>query len=297
MPHTVPNTDRWTAAWLGAIVGLALAAACNAAGAQSAQVSAGVTGASFTWNDGRREQAIATVVQATPAPWLVLGAVPTFLRADAGDGAQRAGFGDLPAFAGASHALPLPLRPMLSAAAVASFPTGNVDRGLGRGTTLVSTEGTLSLSPLGWLTVRGGGARLVRDGGLLPAGAARTAAFGDAVLTLGARTNASVGYSGEVGGDSTWRTVRARSVNAAVVRAIAGRTALLVSGSHQLHGVGPSWSVSLGVGTAFGGVSPVGASSVRGRAPTGTTPTSGTSQPLAPATKPGGVACGLLPTC
>ena len=286
---------RARAAWLGALAGLALGAAFHAAGAQPAPLAAGVTAASFSWKDGRREQAVAAVVQASPTPWLALGATPTFLRAESTDGAARAGLADLPVFAGVTAPLALPMRPQLGVAGVASFPTGDAERGLGRGVALVSAEATLALSPLPALTVRAGGSRLVRDGGLLPDEAPRTAAFGDAVLALGARTNASVGVAGEVDGDGAWRAARARTVNAAIVRAVAGRTMLLVTGSRTLEGVGPAWSLSLGVGTAFGGVSPVGATSVRGRLPAGTTPTSGTGQPLGPAQ--GGAVCGLLPTC
>lgn len=290
--HRTSSTSR--AAWLGAIAGLALGAAWRAAGAQPAPLAAGVTAASFSWEDGRREQALALVVQGAPTPWLALGATPTLLRAAGPDGASRAGFADLPVFAGLTAPLALPMRPQLAVAGVASIPTGDARRGLGRGTTLASAEATLALSPLPALTVRAGGSRLVRDGGLLPDEAPRTAAFGDVVVALGARTNASVGLAGEVDGRGAWREARARTANAAVVRAIAGRTMLLVSGGRTLAGAGPAWSLSLGVGSAFGGISPVGATSVRGRLPTGSTPTSGTGQPLAPA--PRGL-CGLLPTC
>lgn len=294
--HTFRHSSTTArAAWLGAIAGLALGAAWRAAGAQPAPLAAGVTAASFSWQDGRREQALAAVVQGAPTPWLVLGATPTLLRAAGPAGESRTGFADLPVFAGVTAPLALPMRPQLALAGVASLPTGDVERGLGRGAALASAEATLALSPLPALTVRAGGSRLVRDGGLLPDEAPRTAAFGDVVLALGARTNASVGFAGEVDGRGAWREARARSMSAAVVRAIAGRTMLLVSGGRTLAGAGPAWSLSIGLGSAFGGVSPVGATSVRGRLPTGSTPTSGTGQPLGPV--PGGAACGLLPTC
>ena len=284
-----------TAAWLGLIAGLVFAAYATSLRAQSSGLAVGATAASFTWDDGRREQAVATVVQLAPAPWLVLGATPTVLRAQETDGAAaRIGFADLPVFAGITRTIALPLRPTLAVAGVASLPTGDTAQGLGRGTTLVSTDGTLALSSLRVLTLRGGGARLVRDGGLLPAGAARTTLFGDAVLTLAGRTNISAGWAGDVDAapDAPWPA--ARTVNAALVHAIAGSTSLLVSGARTLRGTGPAWSIAVGIGSAFGGVSPVGASSVRGRAPSGTSPTGG--QSLLPFDR-NAPSCGLLGGC
>ena len=284
-----------TAAWLGLVAGLVLAACATTLRAQSSGLAVGATAASSTWDDGRREQALATVVQLAPAPWLVLGATPTVLRAQGTDGAAaRVGFADLPVFAGITHAIALPLRPTLAVAGVASLPTGDTAQGLGRGTTLVSAEGTLALSPLRALTLRGGGARLVRDGGLLPAGAPRTTLFGDAVVSLGGRANASAGWAAEVDAahDAPWPP--ARTVNAALVQAIAGSTSLVVSGARTLRGTGPTWSVAIGIGSAFGGVSPVGASSVRGRAPAGTSPTGGQSLLPIGRSAPG---CGLLGGC
>ena len=279
-------------ALLGVLAGLVLAAAAATLGAQPARVAAGVTAASFTWDDGRREHALATLLQLAPRPWLVLGAVPTLLRAESfGDAPARVGPGDTPVFAGATRGLPLPLRPQLGVAANVTLPTGDVARGLGRGEALVSGEGTLALTVLPTLTVRGGGAHLLRDGGLLPEGAPRTTAFADAVVGLGERTNASVGMTAEIGDAARSPWEPARTLNAALVRTLAGSTAIVVGAGHSLRGPGPTWSLSLGLGTAFGGVSPVGASSVRGRAPAGTTPLAG--GPLAPLATPSS-GCGLL---
>jgi hypothetical protein len=282
-------------ATLGLLTGLVLAACAVSLGAQPAPVAAGVTAASFAWKDGRREQAIGTVVQVAPRPWIVFGAVPTALRVTGADGA-RTGLADLPVYAGVSRRLSLPLAPTVAIASVASLPTGDAERGLGRGETIIGGEATLSIAPAPRLILRGGGARLLRDGGLVPDGAPHATLFGDAVVTIGTRTNASVGYAAELGDARTSPYAPGRSLNAALVRTIAGSTALLAGAGRTLRGVGPAWSLSLGVGTAFGGVSPVGASSVRGRSPTGTTPGSGTSAPLAPATRDPSL-CGLLPAC
>lgn len=284
------------AATLGALAGLVLAGACTTLGAQPVPISAGVTAASFEWHDGRREHAVATILQAAPRPWLMLGAVPTLLRAEGPGGTDvRGGFADLPVFAGATRGVPLPGRPMLAIAGVATLPTGDAERGLGRGVALVGAEGTVAVSPLRWVTVRAGGARLLRDGGLVPQGAPRSTVFGDLVATLGGRTNVGAGYAAELGDASSAPWEPSRAVNAALVHAVAGRTALLVGAGHSLRGPGPRWSLSVGLGTAFGGVSPLGATSVRGRAPLGPTPTLGAMGPLAPAARR--PVCGLLSSC
>ena len=46
---------------------------------------------------------------------------------------------------------------------------------------------------------------------------------------------------------------------------IAGRVALSVDGSHGLTSAAPSWVLSVGLGTAFAGLNPIGANSPVGR--------------------------------
>lgn len=255
---------------LGILSGAVLAAA-KVAGAQASE-SYGLTAASFTFEDGHREQGVAAVVQLAPAPWFLLGASPTVVRAEYADGSEPAiGFADLPVYAGLTHAFALPFRPTLGVAATASLPTGDAERGFGRGKAIVGAEGALAISPLPLLTLRAGGARLIEDNGLFPADAPRTSVFGDAVLTIGPRTNASVALASDLppAGSQYERT---RSASAAIVHALTGRTALLVGAGRRLEGYGPSWSVTIGVGSAFGGVAPIGAASTRARSVGGVRP-------------------------
>jgi hypothetical protein len=270
-----------------------LAASTPGALAQSSIVSYGISAGSFAWADGHREQALGATIQLAPTAWLVAGATPTLLRAAGSDSAAaRIGLGDLPVYAGVLHAFGLPWHPTLGVAGVASLPTGDANRGLGRGESLVSAEGALALSPLSLLTVRGGASRLLRVGSAAPSGIATTSVFGDAVLLAGARTNVSVGYALELRGDAPAAYEPARAINAALVRTLAGRTALTVSAGHTLRGAGPQWSLAFGIGTAFAGLSPVGATSPDARSAGGVPrPFDGGLPPI------GRTSCSLLGGC
>ncbi|HEX6536940.1 MAG TPA: hypothetical protein VF041_20310 [Gemmatimonadaceae bacterium] len=229
-------------------------------------VAVGISAAAFDWTGGHAEQALGAIVQLAPTPWLVLGANPTLLRvSDPRAGDAQAGFGDLPAYAGLTHQWNAPWQPVLGVAGVVTFPTGDASRGLGRGESLVSAEGALALSPLSVLTVRGGASRLLRVGGERPTGVATTALFGDAVLLAGARSNVSIGYALELRGDAPATYDPARAISATLVHALAGQTALTLSAARTLRGAGPTWSFAIGIGSAFSGLSPVGATSPAAR--------------------------------
>lgn len=271
-----------------------LGAAAAPVAAQSGAVSFGVTAAAFGWSGGHDEQALGAIVQLSPAPWLVLGANPTLLRVtDPGTADARVGFGDLPAFVGATHQWNAPWSPVLGVAGVVSLPTGDSSRGLGRGQSLVSAEGALALSPLSVLTLRGGASRLLRVGGDAPSGVATTALFGDAVLLAGARSNVSVGYALELRGDAPSTYEPARAINATLVHALAGQTAVTISAARTLRGGGPTWSLAIGIGSAFSGLSPVGATSPAARSAGGAM-RSGPGGGLVPVGAP---TCGLTGGC
>jgi hypothetical protein len=284
-----PRTLSLTAAAVTAL----LAGATPAAVAQSDHTSYGLTAAAFGWHDGHQEQALGAIVQLAPTPWLTLGAIPTLLRITGADGRPtNSGLTDLPVFAGVVHGFSAPWQPTLGVVGVASLPTGDASQGLGRGQSLVSAEGTLALSPLAMLTIRAGVSRLLRVGDSLPHGIATTALVGDAVLLAGARTNLSVGYALELRGDAAAAYEPARAINATVVRTLFGQTALSLSAGRTLRGAGPTWSLSLGIGTAFAGLSPVGATSPSARSSGGVTrPADGGLLPI------GNTSCRLIGGC
>jgi hypothetical protein len=282
------NAGTFSLATIAAIAALGTA---PCAVAQTAQASYGITAGAFGWQDGHQEQALGATIQLAPAPWLTLGANPTLLRVTASDSSTpRTGFTDLPLFAAVTHTFTLPWSPTLGAAGVVSLPTGDASRGLGRGQSLVSAEGALALSPLSALTLRAGISRLLRVGDSVPHGIPTTAVTGDAVFLTGTRTNVSVGYALELRGDAPPAYEPARTVNVALVHTLVGSTALLMSAGHTLAGAGPRWSLAIGLGTAFAGLSPVGATSPSARSTGGMTHPEGGVLPV-------GTACRLLLGC
>lgn len=253
-----------------------LAASTSAGTAQSSIVSYGVTAAAFGWEDGHQEQALGAVIQLTPTHWLALGASPTLLRVTSLDGNNgHFGVTDLPVFAGVVHTFTAPWRPTIGVAGVASLPTGDASQGLGRGQSLVSAQGALAISPLSAITLRAGSSRLLRMGDSIPHGIPTTSVFGDVVLLAGAHTNMSVGYAQELRGDAPATYDPARAINAAVVHSLFGPVVLGLSAGRTLSGAGPRWSFALGIGTAFAGLSPVGATSPSSRGAGGVTSPSG----------------------
>jgi hypothetical protein len=270
-----------------------LAGVTPEADAQTDRASYGITAAAFGWHDGHEEQALGAVVQFAPAPWLTLGAVPTLLRvAGPADDPARVGLADLPVFIGVVHGFAAPWRPTFGIAGVASLPTGDASQGLGRGQSLVSAEGTVAVSPISALMLRAGASRLLRAGDSLAHGIPTTALLGDAVLLANSRTNLSVGYVLELRGGAPAGYEPARVINATIVHALAGRTALSVSAGRMLRGVGPTWSFSVGIGTAFAGLSPVGATSPGARSTGGVMrPADGGLLPI------GGTSCRLSIAC
>jgi hypothetical protein len=245
--------------------------------ALEAQVAGGVTAGAFTWEDGRREQALGTVFQVAPARWLLLGAVPTLLRVQSSPAADpRFGVGDLPVYAALVHAGRGATRPTLALTASASLPTGDSDRGLGRGVSVVSSELAAGIDPAPGLTLRAGGARLLRVAGESPQGLATSTIFGDVVVGSGAQTSISLGAFGELRGDAPAVYEPARGMSAAIAHTLRSGPTVVLGAGRSLAGVGPTWSFSLGIGTAFAGVAPVGATAPVSRA-TGGLPRGGRS--------------------
>lgn len=74
------------------------------------------------------------------------------------------------------------------------------------------------------------------------------------------RATASLGLSAEVGSADSG-AVLSRSLSGGVSFPLTGRLALTVDGSRGLTSGAPSWTLSVGIGTAFAGHSPLSASS------------------------------------
>ena len=104
-----------------AVVGcLCLFAAVLVPGATAqSRLAAGVSASAVKLTDQRSEQALSTIIEYLPYPWLSLSAIPSLLHISdqsSGGSVSRNGAGDVPVVAGASHAFATPGTPSVGAA-------------------------------------------------------------------------------------------------------------------------------------------------------------------------------------
>jgi hypothetical protein len=254
---------------------LALAAALLAAGRAAAQdddsltsehppaVAFGTSAGTLKLPSGRTEQAVSAILQLQPREWLTLAVTPTFAHAGATSNKTLAvnGLTDLSMDVGVSHTFDVPLSPSLGVSLDATLPTGDTLKGLGSGTTSFGLGVAGSVSPTGGLTLTGGiSVPLSTDNlsSVLSAdnGGSLDLEAGFAVLP---RLDLSAGFDTDLAKGSA--TDAARSVAGGLALGLVGPLTLTVDGSKRIAGDAPEWSVTVGLGTAFAGVSPVGPTS------------------------------------
>ena len=243
------------------IIGLTLAAAGLAA---QSPLAAGVTVGSAKLTDQRSEQAVSGVLQFQANPWLSLSALPSFVHVSdivKGSAVSSNGIGDLPLSAAAVHAFPAAGAPTIAAALTIVLATGNAACGLGSGATSEGLDIGLGASPNPKLHLSVDASRSIshvssqstlsapRATSLLLGGGYDVAPSWRADLSLGV----DVGPS-----DST--QALSRVVGGGVSHRVGGSMALTLDGSVGLTSGSPKWVLSIGLGSAFAGTSPVGLS-------------------------------------
>jgi hypothetical protein len=237
------------------IIGVAAAASVPMVGA--AQASFGFTLGTAKISDVRSQRGLSAILQYQVGSWLTLSAVPAYVHVSNGT-VSSTGLGDLPLEAGAAHTFAGRWSPTLGAALVATLPTGNTTCGLGTGQTSWGMNAGVGVAPSDAIRLSASGSRGLSGLGTqsaLSAPQATSLAFEAAyAVAPGWILDGSVG--GDVGhADST--QALARTVGAGVSYAVAGPLAFTVDVGHGLTSSSPQWVVSLGIGTAFSGVSPV----------------------------------------
>ncbi len=235
--------------------------------------SAGVTAGTARLTDTRSEQALSGILQFKPQLWLTLSAIPSFVRLSdrvSGRAVSSSGLGDLPLVAGAAQTLRTPWSPSLGAALIVTLPVGDAARGLGTGETAVGADVGAGLSPIDRLHLSAGASRNLSG---LAAQSTLSAPHATALRVEGGydvsrRWTASVSLGADVGQvDST--QALSRMIGAGVAYAIAGPLTVTIDGSHGLTAASPRWVLSVGLGTAFAGTSPVSPTSPLRRLRTG----------------------------
>ncbi len=236
-----------------------LVAVASSVTAQS-RIDAGVSAGVVKLTDQRSEQVVSGILEYEPSSWLSLYVIPAVLHVS--DSTSRgtvssSGLGDLPVVAAVSRTFPTAWSPTLGAALVAVLPTGNASCGLGNGQTAAGMDVGVGVSP--------GRARLSAD-------ASRSVSGVSAQSSLNAPKATTLRFEGgyDVSPRWTWMAsvgvdvgtadstqALSRAIGLGVRHALAGPLMLAVDGSHGLTAASPQWVLSVSLGTAFAGASPV----------------------------------------
>src|SRR5207249_599581 len=224
------------------------------------RIDAGVSAGVVKLSDHRSEQALSGILEYEPTSWLSLYASPAVVHVSddvSGRTVSSSGLADLPLVVAVSHTSATPWSPTLGAALTAVLPTGNASCGLGNGTAAAGMDVGVGLSP--------GRAHLSADASRSISGvSAQSSLNAPKATTLHLEGGydvsprwtwmASVGL--DVGtADST--QALSRVIGVGVRHTLAAPLMVTVDGSHGLSTASPRWVLSVGLGTAFAGASPV----------------------------------------
>ncbi len=209
--------------------------------------TAGVTAGTLRFDDARTDHVINATLQLQPVPWLTLSASPGVGRTTYA-GESRSGLADLPLSATATYdGFADPRLTVLWGSLFTALPTsdygsplsvGGAGVGVGLGVGMQPREGTFTYVS---------GSRPVTSGtgnGWLEVEGAKWVGPVTATLTM----------SSEVGALDSAATP-SRSVAGGIIARVSGPVLLNVDASRGLTAGAPRWSLSIGVGTAIGGLS------------------------------------------
>jgi len=163
----------------------------------------------------------------------------------------------MPLVAAVSHRFAAPGAPGVGAALVMVLPVGNAACGLGSGQTSLGFDVGAGVSPTGRMRLSADVSRSFSGFAQSPLDAAHATALRVEVgYEVSPRWTASLSVGADVGAsDSTQALSRVIGVGAS--HSLRGPFALTLSGSRGLTTGSPQWAMSVGIGTAFTGASPV----------------------------------------
>jgi len=238
---------------------LAFLVAVGSSAAAQSSIGVGTSAGVVKLTDQRSEEALSGVLEYEPTRWLSLYAIPAVLHLSdnvSGRPVSSSGLGDLPLVVAASYASPTPGSPTVGAALVAVLPTGDAACGLGSGQTAAGLDLGVGVSP--------GRGHLAVDASRSISGASAqssldapkaTALHLEAGYDVAPRWTWTASVGVDLGSDST--QALSRVIGAGVRHTLAHSLMVTIDGSHGLTAASPQWILSVGVGTAFGGSSPV----------------------------------------
>jgi hypothetical protein len=215
--------------------------------------ASGVSAGAMSFPSGLTEQAVSLTMLFRVVPWLELSTAPGYARASSGTTA-KSGLTDIPFSAVALHGFAdAPWSPSISGALSTTISPGDSTAVLGAGHNAAEAAAAFSVSPTDRLDLSADVSRPM------------TAHSGNGSLSLESamsfgRATASVGVNAELGRPDSAAAL-SRSFAGGIAYSLAGPLTLTVDGSHVLSGGGPAWTMSVGIGTAFAGLSPLGPTS------------------------------------
>ena len=224
------------------------------------QTTAGASGGYVRFSGERSEQALSGIVEFQPSAWLTLYAVPAWLRISdtvSGRSVSSSGLGDLPLFAAAEYTPATAWSPTVAAALSIVLPTGKRSCGLGNGVTTTEVDVGVGVAP------GEGRAHVSADASRSLSGvAARSALSAPSATTLRVEAGYDVSpawtWTASVGLDvGAADSTPDRVVGLGVRHSIAGPLGVVLDASRGLTSTSPQWVLSLGLGTAYSGPSPV----------------------------------------
>ena len=211
--------------------------------------STGVTAGAIRFAGGRSEQGVAAIFQYQPRTWLSFSVTPGIAQTRLGD-TSSSGLTDIPLSAGVSHQWgDASWSPSLSGSLTATISSSGSSTGVGLGRGTLGGYAAFGVSPTDVLNFVVGASQPLSAN----SGNGSIDIEGGLELT---RASVTAGFSSEVGTADSG-AVLARSVAVGVSFPLAGRLRLAVDGSSGLTTGAPSWTLSIGIGTAFGGHSPL----------------------------------------
>jgi hypothetical protein len=223
----------------------------------------GTTAGTLQYAAGRTQSGASLILEFQPVSWLNFSANPAYARVSdtaLGQTVISSGITDLPLSIGVSHELALPMSPSVGIALTVTLPAGDTAIGLGSGGTSLGLSASTGFSPTEstWL---GADAGRPLEGTSFASGldGATAGWLGlEASYSLTKRIHSSLSFSTDFSADSGGTS---RSVAGGLAFDVAPPLTLTIDASHRLSGTSPNWAISIGLGTAFSGLNPLGPTS------------------------------------
>jgi hypothetical protein len=222
----------------------------------------GVAAGALSYDGGRSEQTFGGVIRWAPVHFFSLAANPTLVRqhvagatatatSAASRSASRSGLADIPISASISHVFSTVLEPVVVGGLDMTVPVGDTVAGFGAGQAGYSVSIGVTLSPSDQTWTQFGLGHALSDFSPQSAFTAGSNWMNaGAGLYLTDRLSIDGDYSTDVGGIDAIPG-RSSSVSAGVELSLVEGASINLAASRGLSGVAPSWSFSLGFGTAL----------------------------------------------